>query len=256
VEKPTMSKRIIALALGKIELFPKAASLIIAFAAAFSAQATVIVTPNANAITEGISNNIIPFDSGTTGLRYQQRTSASEFGVLSVPSNINAIAFRRDANFTRPAFNFNFSSITLGLSTLTTSMTNNFAANRGSDFTVVYSGSLDVSVPGVTSGIGPNPFDFVINFQTPFLYDPSQGDLLWEFQNFGNFSDDVQLILDYIPSTTPILDRLYATSPTATTGALISSGLVTRFTVPEPISLALVSLGLAGLSFQNRRKIK
>lgn len=237
-----------------MKLLLKVASLLFAFAAVFSAQATVIVAPNANATTEGISNNLIPFDLGTTGLRYQQRTSASEFGVLSDPSHITATAFRRDASFTRPTFDFNYSSITLGLSTLTTSLTNNFAANRGSDFTVVYSGSLNVSVPGVTSGIGPNPFDFVISFQTPFLYDPSQGDLLWEFQNFGTFSDISQLILDYIPSTTPILDRLWASSPTATTGALQSSGLVTRFTIPEPTSLAMVGLGLACLSFQRRRQ--
>lgn len=239
-----------------MKLFLKVASLLFAFAAVFSAQATVIVAPNANATTEGISNNLIPFDSWTTGLRYQQRTSASEFGLLTDPSYINAIAFRRDANFTLPAFNFNYSSITLGLSTLTSSLTNNFAANRGRDFTIVYSGSLNVSVPGVTSGIGPNSFNFIISFQTPFFYDPSQGDLLWELQNFGTYSGTEQLILDYIPSTTPILDRLYATSPMATTGTTQSSGLVTRFTIPEPTTLGFVSFGLAGLSFQRRRQKK
>ena len=157
-----------------MKLFLKVASLLFTFAAVFSAQATVIVAPNANATTEGNSNNIIPFDFGTTSLRYQQRTSASEFGALSDPSYIEAIAFRRDASsIPWPAFNFNYSSITLGLSTLTSSMTNNFAANRGSDFTVVYSGSLNVSVPAVTIGSGPNRFNFVISFQTPFLFDPS-----------------------------------------------------------------------------------
>ena len=82
------------------------------------------------------------------------------------------------------------------MSTTSGPLSSFFGTNRGADFTNVYTGALNVSVPGVGGLGGPNPFNFVISFQNSFLYDPSQGDLMWEWQNFGPLNTSTDLILD------------------------------------------------------------
>ena len=108
-----------------------------------------------------------------------------------------------------------------------------------------------------------NPFASVINLKTPFLYDPSVGDLLLDVRNNspennrsnGNVSDtiafdvSVQLIFVNGPEG----------APSALTGNRSGGGLVTCFStgtsdcrslgaVPEPSRALLLALGLAALA--------
>ncbi|MGH9351424.1 MAG: hypothetical protein ACRD2G_04570, partial [Terriglobia bacterium] len=65
-------------------------------------------------------------------------------------------------------------------------LTTNLATNRGPDNTLVYSagpGTLWSSTG--CGGPGPCPFDVVFTFSTPFLYNPSQGNLLVDLQATG-----------------------------------------------------------------------
>ena len=66
-------------------------------------------------------------------------------------------------------------------------LTNTYATNIGPDNTVVFSGPVTFSSPGC-AGPGVCPFDMVLTFTTPFLYDPSQGSLLLDFEHIGGFT--------------------------------------------------------------------
>ncbi|HEY2836362.1 MAG TPA: hypothetical protein VGI89_07315, partial [Rhizomicrobium sp.] len=112
-----------------------------------AAQAATIVTPNAAAGAESVGNNIIPFSYTSLVARYQQSVAAIEFSSVSGPVLITSLAFRRDGDFTTPtsAFNFTWSNVAVGLSTIHDPLTTSLDNNRGADFQNVFSGALTVS---------------------------------------------------------------------------------------------------------------
>jgi hypothetical protein len=57
-----------------------------------------------------------------------------------------------------------------------------FADNFGADVKLVFDGPLTIST---TASETPRKFDFAVEFQTPFEYDPSEGNLLIEFITSG-----------------------------------------------------------------------
>lgn len=134
-----------------------------------------------------------------------------------------------------------------------TLITDTFAANLGPDNTLVYSGPVSVTSPGC-AGPGVCPFDLVFNFDTPFLYNPNEGFLLFDF-----FLTDV--------GGTGELDAREFNSPggamaslvgpiDGTSGTVFLDGNITQLTyeaVPEPTSGALLLGGLAALVLWRRR---
>ncbi|HYV34115.1 MAG TPA: SdrD B-like domain-containing protein, partial [Gemmataceae bacterium] len=185
-----------------------------------------VVVPGSLATAEGVDGNANPFNInyfGNPSIRYQQIYARSEF---SQPGNITAIRFRRDVN--QPAFmtsgidvkiNLGYSAATVASASAT------FANNVGAGTTTVFDGLLTLS----SSGSGtPNPFDIVINLTTPFYYDPTHGDLLFD------------VFMRNSPRTTWFdasglgqqftTQRIYAYDVNATTGVFGTPyGLVTRF---------------------------
>jgi hypothetical protein len=116
----------------------------------------------------------------------------------------------------------------------------------GDDVTLVYAGSLTLS--SCDCGTPTRNFDIVVTFQSPFDYDPSAGNLLFEVFNESN-PYPLAFFLDAHDNTNPIPDdpadetsRLVEVIDSnenhVILGQNISLGLVTQFvyTVPEPSS--------------------
>jgi hypothetical protein len=214
-----------------------------------AAGAVMIVAPNGLENTEGNSNNCFPFTGCSPIDRYQQVFDSSQFAALPQPELITEIAIRPDAQF-GTAGTVSFSNVMLSLSTTSAApdaLSSSFAANIGADATTVYSGALTLTTANTGPAAGPRDFDVVISFLVPFLYDPSAGNLLLEFRNFGtrtggNIFDATNVLGDGT-------SRVYAfNDPNAATGNVNTLGFVARFgtqpaaAVAEPGMLALLGL--------------
>jgi hypothetical protein len=153
-------------------------------------DAGFIVAPNSSATVDGNGNNLVPAFAGRT-IRTQQVFSASEFGTLSSPELITSIAFRPDRLVdsdpsTIPSFQVNLSTTSKGPDGLSAT----FADNIGADDVVVFSGIWTLSSNHTGD---PKDFDVVLNLQTPFLYDPSVGNLLLDMRTLESPSTDFAL---------------------------------------------------------------
>jgi hypothetical protein len=210
--------------------------------------ATPLVVPNAQAGTEGNDANLGPFFD--TSVRYHQVYAASQFA-SSGPLTISQISFRPDGAVSGGSLIIFFNSVQFDLSTTSrtpTTLSSTFADNVGADNATVFNGFVFKNAP--VTGPAGGPKDFTITFDiTPFIYDPTAGDLLLDvraFESGGGISDN----LDAQAGTlfTAHVDASGLGSPT---GSVFSTGLVTEFEVdpvvpaPEPSSLALGVVGVA-----------
>ena len=191
-------------------------------------------------------------------VRYQQVYSATEFARAGVDALlIIGLYFRPDQSghsftATLPDIQFNLSTTTSnpdGLSTI-------FSENLGLDDTVVYErGSLALH------SSGPFFTDIIVPLTTPFLYRPSQGNLLLDIRNFAGgettFIDGAVVVGDSLSSI-----RAYTGDGTGSAGSLSGTastyGIVTLFEyvpVPEPQTwlLLLLAMGL-GCCFAWRQR--
>jgi hypothetical protein len=211
-----------------------------------------VVSPSAVANLEG--NRSVTPAPGT--LRIQFLYPASDFAGLPESHRlIAAFNYRADRTQTQPV-DYTFPNDQVWMSTTDKdSLTRVFDDNHGPNKTLVHDGTMSFPVLGTGPPQGPRDFADGTRLQTPFFYDPSQGNLLVERLVFA----------DSIPVPSPTLDtqstaeaRVLATNvgfPNTPTGILQNEGPATQFEfVPEPSAFVLTGLALVCL-LAWRRKI-
>src|SRR5215813_9838898 len=160
-----------------------AATLLMLLYAPF-VRATAIVVPNTLATVEGNDNNFGPFFNNS--VRYQQVYSASQFPSSTGPLKITQIAFRPDGSVTDPSLIIRFDSVRIDLSTTSrtpSTLSTLFASNVGADDMTVFNSFVFVNAPVTGPPGGPKDFSVVFTI-SPFIYDPSKGDLLLDVTAF------------------------------------------------------------------------
>jgi hypothetical protein len=128
-----------------------------------------------------------------------------------------------------------------------------FDDNHGPDKTLVHDG-LTFHILGSEPPQGPRAFADGMRFQSPFYYDPSQGNLLIEQIHRTSTSPNPSPYLD-VKSTAGFSIVGGNFNPDGTTGSLFTGLPVTQFEfVPEPAAVVLAGLALMCLSRSRCRK--
>jgi hypothetical protein len=187
------------------------------------------------------SNNCYPFSC--TPQNYQQVYDASGFTTGAV--DISGLRFKVAQDGTGFAFAPRPVGVTIDLSTTAitpSNITGDFAANRGADDRVVFSGIATLS------SSGGNVFDILLPFTSSFRFDPHAGNLL-----VGLNVTSGTALTQFEAGYSPLVGRNFFGISQG------NYGLATQFVtsaVPEPESYAMMFAGLVGLGLVARRKAK
>jgi hypothetical protein len=194
--------------------------------------------------------NCIPFGCAYQG-EYQQVYTSS---VFTGPITITGLSFFNTQSFS-PATQMNSGTWTISLSTTSAdwnSLSTTFAANIGTDNTVVFSG--DLSQPWAFGDT------LSIALSAPFTYNPAAGNLLMDVQvsgaaNSGNSPIGFDVNGEVVANA--IMGRVFTTQGgVGGNGVTNGFGLVTGFdtatsSVPEAPSALLLGAGLGLLGIAN-----
>lgn len=190
---------------------------------------------------------------GAVPARYQQVFAASEFAAIPDGGYITGFTLRRQGI---GLFEGDSSSFQITMSTTQNqpdSLSPIFALNTGPDSTVVF-GPARLQF----RYLHPSADERVVTFSTPFLYQPSRGNLLMDLQNLSG--NDVY----YDPRTPEAGDSVYAIGDSVssvfnvgnvTSGLVDSRGYIVQFQIqpiPEPVPAALLLGGLVVCGMLNR----
>ncbi|MBM6578280.1 PEP-CTERM sorting domain-containing protein [Microvirga sp. SRT01] len=230
--------------------------------AASPAFAADIVTITPNPAPSGQAQSPAPFTyRGTSGSRTQQVYASSFF---SGPQMLTSLAFRSTPGFRNGA---NYASVNISLSTTMfgdetgTPLSADFSSNIGSDVTRVYQGAISFAAP-TTDG-----FEYIVNFENAFRYDPSMGNLLLDVTiPVGSSVDGPGFFLASYDTANSFDDGVYSVNSVfdgaATSGIANTAATITQFTgtalagaVPEPDTWALMigGFGVVGGAMRRRR---
>lgn len=223
----------------------------------FQAQAAVVIAPNAYTSAEAPTATVLPLSNSST---FQWVLPAADFTSLTPGTLLTSIGFRSEGGLDSNLLPVNIAEWDLLLSTPALSfptLSTTFADNLGSDAVIVRTGPLNIVAGALVGGPGPNPF-YDIPFDTPYAY--AGGDLLVSLTQTTSSSGSAFLDGVSASATLPSLgNTVVAFSFGASSGeANFYNFPVTRFgtasSIPEPTTLALLCLGLAGLGVVRRRK--
>src|SRR5688572_12136899 len=143
-----------------------------------------VVVPNVSrTVDDGGGSGLL-----NTPLRYQIVYDDALFPVEIM--RITELRLRPSLAF-GSAFTATISNLQINLSTTSVEpdhLNGTFAQNVGTNDTVVFQGPLTLSSQFVGPANGPKEFDIIIPLMTPFLYDPSRGNLLIDVRNASGSS--------------------------------------------------------------------
>lgn len=211
------------------------------------AEVVRIVTPP---LLENVEGADVAHPAATP-TRIQFLIPASDFSALpATHRRLVAWNYRADRSQTHP-FDWTFENAQVWMSTTSKTpltLTNVFDDNHGPNRSLVQDGSITFPLLGTGPSDGPRDIADGPRLDTPFYYDPTQGNLLVEFAS-----------IEGIPALSPRLDvqanvgsgnniLVSLVSPTAETGNLFNQPGVLQFEfVPEPATLVLGGTALLGL---------
>ena len=215
-----------------------------------AADQIFIVSPSGLENTDG---DVAGQDSNPP-LRAQRLHPAADFSALDGPHYITGISLRADK--LQPAEAVGESSqFMMWLSTTdTTDLSSTYADNIGSDNTLVFDGAISLTYPADGPVGGPQPWGTEIVFDTPFLYDPGQGNLLVDTDTPVESTGTEGFLFDMQSVS---YGAFAGGDPTLASGDVAQYQLPTRFTVmpvPEPSTIVLALLGVIGFGLARRRR--
>ena len=187
-------------------------------------QKIKIVVPND---LENVEGNI-DATSGSTPYRVQQLSPASEFAAL--PETYRTIighCTRPDRTITQPRTAV-AGDILVRLSTTSKSILDlAFENNLGDDLTTVFDGPLTLTTQATGPPEGPRGFDDCVEYQTPFVYDPSRGNLVVDFITRSGLSPDNN------PDWDSSIDGVASLNPDARTGQRFAGAVLQWVLFPD-----------------------
>ncbi len=134
--------------------------------------------------------------------RLQQVYSASEFeSAASGPVTITRVDWRPGSemietiDYPSDRFIINFSTTDVDPATPDSVFDPVFANNIGSNERTVFDGPVTLTTENAGPAEGPKAFDYGLDLQTPYVYDPSAGNLMMDLTVFNG---QTPLLLDYI----------------------------------------------------------
>ena len=142
------------------------------------ASADTIVVPAGFAATDGHDGTLTLSQSA----RMQEAYGAELFPATTIL--IREVRFRPSTVY-GGAFTSTIPDIRIGLGTTTRNpegLSSVFSENLGADFTLVFQGPAPVSSRYTGPAGGPKEFDIIFPLATPFVYDPSRGNLIIELR--------------------------------------------------------------------------
>ena len=163
---------------------------LLGFFAAARAQEVTLVAPPGFVDTEGnaVANPTLPYpnlnpDDPPDGFRSQTLYPTEYFSSVGPgPFVITHWAGRPDVSVDGPVsaeYEYTVNLTTTEIDSLTSSFVGNYGSSGIA--TTVFSGTVSEETDGApTPGGLPHDFDYVIEFETPYVYDPSEGNLLFE----------------------------------------------------------------------------
>ena len=110
-----------------------------------------------------------------------------------------------------------------------------FAENLGTNNTLVFDGTVNVTTGNLPGPGDTRQFDYVFPFTTPFLYDPAAGNLVLSLQIEGSGS---AVTFDTV-SGDPATGQLYGFSPSTVTTGITGVPHVTQFTFEPPLLVTI-----------------
>jgi hypothetical protein len=178
-------------------------------------RSQTIVAPNELAETDGNTSSTTP--TGTdNGTRVMYMYDASQFQALSRPAYLTGFALRPDQTIgpsgpRTGTFKIYVSSTRRSMDQFST----RFSDNIGADNTLVFDGTLTFSTKNQSGPGNTLQFDYVFPFSTPFLYDPTAGNLVVDLQIIQGQGQAIRF--DSVISS-PVAKDAFASGPTATIG--------------------------------------